>query len=86
MTWNSIPKDDAWRQVSLAYVHASGQRIWIHCACGRQTVEEPLAYAQIHDISPDTPLLSIARRLRCSQCGERRVQVWPEPYSIERRG
>jgi len=82
MPWHAIPRDDAWRQVTLDHIHGLGQRIWVHCHCGRQRVVEPGAYAAETGISMSAPLLAIALRLRCKACGERTVQVWPEPYGI----
>jgi len=84
MSWHTIPRDDAWRQVTLAHIHSLGQRLWINCACHRERLVEPLAYAVETGLDPATPLLSIALRLRCSACGTRRVAVQPEPYGIGR--
>jgi hypothetical protein len=43
---------------------------------------ESKAFATEHGLEMTLPLLSIARRLRCSRCGERKAHCWPEPYSI----
>ena len=37
-------------------------------------------FATEHGLEMTLPLLSIARRLRCSRCGERKAHCWPEPY------
>jgi len=83
MTWHTIPRDDAWKRVTIAHISSLGQRLWIHCHCGRQRVVEPSAYATETGLDTATPLHSIGPRLRCSKCGERKVQVWPEPYGIK---
>jgi len=84
VTWRTIPKDDAWKQVTLPHVEGLGQRVWVHCHCGRQRLLEPSAFAADVGVLMETPLLSIAIKLRCSACGEKHVQVWPEPYGIGR--
>lgn len=82
MAWHTIPRDDAWKQVTLAHVDALGRGIWIHCHCGRQKIVGPGAFAIELRLPMTTPLLSIALRMRCTACGEKKVQVWPEPYSM----
>jgi hypothetical protein len=81
--WHQFPKDDAWRQVHLAHVETLGVRLWLRCnACGDSLTPESKAFATEHGLEMTLPLLSIARRLRCSRCGERKAHCWPEPYSI----
>lgn len=79
MTWHTIPKDDAWKQVTLAYVVGRGKRIWVHCACGRNEMRDPTEFAAEKGLALTTPLLAIALRLRCQSCGKKQVQVWPDP-------
>jgi hypothetical protein len=31
----------------------------------------------------ETPLLLIARQLKCTHCNERKAHCWPKPYGIE---
>jgi len=82
MAWHTIPRDDAWKRVTLSHIDSMEQRLWIHCVCGQERIVEPSAYAAEAGLPMSAPLLSIALRLRCSNCGERHVQVWPEPYGI----
>lgn len=82
MSWHKFPKDDAWKQVTLASVQALGNCIWIFCtACDHERTEDPAEFAHAKIIAMTTPLLLIASRLRCSKCGAKKALVWPEPYS-----
>jgi hypothetical protein len=85
MSWHPIPKDDAWRRVTLAHVEGLGQRLWIRCACGRERLVEPGVYSAETRVPMTTPLLAITVRLRCTSCGARKVHVRPEPYAIGKR-
>ena len=79
--WHQFPKDDAWRQVHLAHVEGLPARLWIRCnACGKSLTPEPRDFAEQHDLDMGTPLLLIARRLRCTVCGAPKAICWPEPY------
>lgn len=85
MAWHTIPKDDAWKQVTLASVNALGQRIWLRCnGCGRDVYTPPLDFAAQRNLDPSTPLLVITIRLRCTRCGKRKGWCSPEPYSQSR--
>jgi len=86
MSWHKFPKDDAWKQVTLASVEALGQRIWIRCnACEHERTENPAEFANAAALAMTTPLLLIASRLRCQKCGAKQALVWPDPYSSTRR-
>ena len=81
MTWHISPKDDAWKRVTLEIIAAQGQRVWLRCnECSHERYVSPLPFANERGLDPATPLLSVARRLVCSVCGERRSHCWPEPY------
>ena len=83
MSWHQSPKDDAWRQVHLAYLVERGQQAWLHCtACSHQLMVAPAELAERHSLSMTLPLLSIARRLVCTKCGARKAHCWPKPYAI----
>lgn len=85
--WHHVPRDDAWRQVHLAHVESLGSRLWLRCnECGHSLTPEPRHFAEAHDLEMMTPLLTIARRLRCSRCGARKAICWPEPYGIPKPG
>jgi hypothetical protein len=82
--WHTEPKNDAWREVHLAHVESLGNRLWLRCnACGHSMTPEPCAFAAEHHLDMQTPLLLIARRLKCTRCNERKAHCWPEPYGIE---
>ena len=86
MSWHKFPKDDAWKLVTLASIEALGHRVWIRCnVCAHERTEDPAEFARIAGIAMETPLLSIAYRLRCQKCGERKAHCWPEPYSSTSR-
>ncbi|MFZ4807817.1 MAG: hypothetical protein ACOYLQ_11205 [Hyphomicrobiaceae bacterium] len=83
MSWHTIPKDDAWKQVTLASLAAAHQRVWLRCnACGHELIADPADFAARHDLPLITPLLRIAAALRCTECGERKAHCWPEPPGI----
>jgi hypothetical protein len=74
MSWHQIPKDDAWKRVTLAHVASLGQRIWLRCkACAHEQYQDPLAFAAFHDVDPATPQL-IAPKLLCTVCGEHKTR------------
>jgi hypothetical protein len=86
MSWHTRPTDDAWKRVTLAHIASLDQRIWLRCnACAHEQIVEPLAFAAFHDLEQSTPLLTIAERLVCTVCGERKAHCWPEPYSFEHK-
>lgn len=83
MSWHPIPKDDAWKAVTLSHVHELGKRVWLRCnACGHDAYIAPNLFSAASSVPMETPLLLIGRRLRCMMCGERKGHCWPEPYSI----
>jgi len=83
--WHSEPKNDEWREVHLAHVESLGNRLWLRCnACGYSITPELREFAKEHLLDMKTPpLLSIARRLKCTKCNARKAHCWPEPYGIE---
>ena len=82
--WHSPPKNVAWREVHLAHLESLRNRLWLRCnACGRSLTPEPRDFATKHHLDMYTPLLTIARRLKCMHCKARKAHCWPEPYGIE---
>ncbi|WP_409562708.1 hypothetical protein [Hyphomicrobium sp. MC8b] len=78
------PKDDAWKQVTLSHLLEQDLRLIIAChGCRREKVVWPAVYAHEHGVPMETPLLTLARQLRCTTCMHRICYVWPEPYSIK---
>jgi len=45
------------------------------------TAVETLEWTEKNGVNLDTPLLLVARRIRCTRCGRRTVTVTAEPYS-----
>jgi len=85
--WHPEPKNDAWREVHLAHVESLGNRLWLRCnACGHSITPDPREFAHQHHLDMKTPLLLIAKRLKCTHCNERKAHCWPEPYGIEMKG
>ncbi len=86
MSWHRLPSNDAWKSVTLASVHGLGQRVWLRCnQCGHENLADAIGFAADHHLEPGTPLLTIARRLKCTRCGARKAHCWPEPYAIGSR-
>jgi DNA-directed RNA polymerase subunit RPC12/RpoP len=82
--WHTEPKNDEWREVHLAHVESLGNRLWLRCnACGHSITLDPREFAHQHHLDMKTPLLSVAQRLKCTHCNERKAHCWPEPYVIE---
>jgi hypothetical protein len=84
--WNPFPKDSAWQRATLRGIVDDGKKLWLHCsACERHRYLPTLEWVQKHGVDLDTPLLLVARRIRCSRCGRRAVKVRSEPYrNLER--
>jgi len=62
------------RPTTLKSVAYDGATIWIYCDdCHREKWLYPLSLP----LSPNTPMPSVARRLKCSQCGSRRISAGP---------
>lgn len=85
--WHSEPKSDAWREVHLSHVASLGNRLWLRCnSCGHSITPDPLGFAAEHPLHMQTPLLLIARRLKCTHCNECKAHCWPKPYGINPEG
>jgi hypothetical protein len=77
--WHRIPTDDAWKRVTLNHVASLGHSLWLYCNdCCREIVTEPLEFGRDKAIDPETPLLTINRRLKCSRCGSRKTHCRPK--------
>lgn len=60
-----------------------GQLIWLRCnGFGSNIDLEPLRFAACKAIDPNTLLLLIGQRLKCTLCGARKGHCWPKPYDI----
>jgi hypothetical protein len=87
MDWHPTPKDDAWKQAHLAMLVNLNMRLMLRCdACSRSTVEDPRLFAARHSLDLLTPMLIVSKRLRCTQCGERKGRATPEPSDGRPRG
>lgn len=85
--YHRLPKDDAWREVTLEHV-ASVQTdtLWLQCQACRHGVDERISdFGSRTGLPGDMPLMLIAMALKCTQCGERKAICWPKPYSIAYR-
>lgn len=87
MNWHAIPKDDAWQRVTPLSVQALGRKLWLRCdACCHTRMVPAIEWCDSTKVPRDTPLLLIARRLRCTKCGERKAHCWPEPHDSSLNG
>jgi len=74
--WHTEPKNDAWREVHLAHVESLGNRLWLRCnSCGHSLTPDPREFASEHHLDMRTPLLAIARRLKCTHCNARKAHA-----------
>jgi hypothetical protein len=84
--WHQIPKDDAWKQVTLRSVNAMGQNLWIRCDhCCHDLVINAVVFSERSGVDLDSPLLGVSLKLKCSKCGQRKSYCRPEPYGIHQR-
>lgn len=85
MSWQQIPKDNAWKSYTVATTAALGQRLWLPCnACGHDILADGLTWCAECGIPADTPMLAIGMRLKCTRCGEKKAHCWGEPYGIDK--
>jgi hypothetical protein len=83
--YHPLPKDDGWREVTIAYAIENGRRLSLCCVqCQRATYVSAEDLAALYKIDWQTPLLILERSFRCTTCHLRLVHVREEPYSIER--
>lgn len=83
MSWHQVPNDGAWKACTVAKTAALGQRLWLRCnACGHDLFVDGLPWCQERGISPETPMLLIGHRLKCSCCGEKKAHCWSEPFGM----
>jgi len=74
--WHRFPKDDAWKKCTLRGLVENGERLWLYCAgCRRTRYLETVQWAETHGVNLDWPLLTLARRMRCSRCNRKAVSL-----------
>lgn len=79
--WHRFPKDDAWKKCTLRGLVENGERLWLYCTgCRRTRYLETVQWAETHGVDLDWPLLTLARRIRCSRCNRKAVSLRAEPY------
>ena len=79
--WHRFPKDDAWKKCTLRGLVENGERLWLYCAgCRRTRYLETIQWAETHGVDLDWPLLTLARRIRCSRCNRKAVSLRAQPY------
>jgi len=80
--WHYVPRDDAWRECTLAKSIAENAVMWVECGCGRCEYPTAVELAERTGVDPQIPLLALSMRMRCTACGTKRVEVKHRPYSI----
>jgi hypothetical protein len=79
--WHRFPKDDAWKKCTLRGLVENGERLWLYCAgCRRTRYLEIVQWAETHGVDLDWPLLTFARRIRCSRCNRKAASLRAQPY------
>ena len=79
--WHRFPKDDAWKKCPLRGLVENGERLWLYCAaCRRTRYLETIQWAEMHGVDLDWPLLTLARRIRCSRCNRKAVSLRAQPH------
>ena len=81
MSWHGpLPKDDAWRQVTLRSVSGLGQNLWLRCHyCYHDVIINAVVFAEQTSVDLDTSLLTVSRYLKCSKCEERKSCIVTAP-------
>jgi hypothetical protein len=82
MLWHTVPRNDAWREVTIGKAAMAGEMLWVHCYCGRQRLVLAVDLMAETGCDPDTPCLALAMRFNCTACGHRRVLVWRAPQRM----
>lgn len=83
MNWHKTPNDAAWKQAHLAMLVQIRSRLALSCdGCIRWRQVDPQDFAAQHGLAMHTPLLTIARALRCDRCGARKGRAGPAPHNI----
>jgi len=79
--WHRFPKDDAWKKCTLRGLVENGERLWLYCSgCRRTRYLETVQWAETHGVDLDWPLLTFARRIRCSRCNRKAASLRAQPY------
>ena len=81
-----VPKDNAWKQVTLELEARRGVRVLAFCyECNHSVTMSCEQAAKCFNVPMNTPMLTIGNRLRCTKCGAKNGGFWCEPYSINPR-
>ncbi len=63
--------------VTLADLIDQGKLLWCYCtSCGNERDVEPATVP----LPPDFPVPDVGKRMKCSQCGARKIATAPELY------
>ncbi len=80
------PKDNAWKQATLAGSRRHAERLWLICnACQRSYLVMHDEFVAFHRLDPSTPFPLLSKRMRCVICGEKRGQCRSETHGSENR-
>jgi hypothetical protein len=70
----------AWRRLTLTEAVRHSMKFRFTCVnCGRTVVKSPIGLAVLYDLSYQTRVHDIGKRLVCSKCGCSDVQITNEP-------
>ena len=69
--WHHVPKDDAWKEVTLSSMERLDRRLQPICrSCWHKgDIMTPAEVAELFNVPMELPLLTIQRMLRCTSCG-----------------
>lgn len=63
--------------VTLSDLAHDRKLLWVYCTkCGRERDLDPLSLP----LPADTPIPDVAKRMKCSVCGSRKINTKPELY------
>ena len=84
MSWHQRPKDNAWRQATLASARRFADRLWLYCnGCHRSYLVMHDEFVAFHQLESATTFPAINKRLRCVVCGEKKGQCRSESHGSE---
>ena len=68
--WHHVPKDDAWKDVTLSSMERLNHRLQPICrSCWHKGgIMTPAEVAELFNVPMDLPMLAIERMLRCAAC------------------
>jgi Zn finger protein HypA/HybF involved in hydrogenase expression len=83
MRGDKVPRGDGWKEATLWTAVKANQKLRFWCDdCRHEVIVEALEFTIDHNINPATPFYTLAQRLRCGQCGSRKVGIMMASHQV----